>query len=112
MSERELAERLGDLDVDDHVRVTTTEGTTFEGGANPIDYVPEESLRVEVRPGNTDDRYEMSAEYEDGWSDVNVRMADMAGEDTTWEDLGTVEHVDARGEDEWNWGTSDSESAE
>ena len=108
MGERELAERLGDLEVDDHVRVTTTEGTTFEGGANPIDYVPEESLRVEVRPGNTDDRYEMSAEYGEGWSDVSVRMADMSGEDTAWQDLGTVERVNVREEEEdWDWGTSD-----
>ena len=94
MSERELVEKLGRLELNETVRVTTTDDETFEGPASPIDYVPEESLRVEVRPGNTDDRYEMSAEYDGNWSDVSVRMADMAGEDTEWQDIGTVERVE------------------
>lgn len=108
MSDRDLAERLGDLDVNDDVRVTTSDDTDFEGPANPIDYVPEESLRIEVRPGNTDERYEMRAEYDDGWSEVRARGTDMAGEDTEWRDLGTVERVEAEGDDEdnWEWGVS------
>jgi len=132
MSDRDLPERLGDLDVYDTVRITTTEGTSFEGPASPIDYVPEESLRVEIRPENSDERYELRADYEDGWSDVSARLADMDGEDTAWQDLGTVESVaaesesgeskggegegvesgggnesgDSGGENSWEWGVS------
>ncbi|WP_135827992.1 hypothetical protein [Halorussus halobius] len=107
--DRDLAERLGDLDVDDRVRVTTTGDAGFEGPASPIEYVPEASLRVEVRPENSDERYEMRADYDDGWSDVTARSADMAGEDTEWRDLGTVERVEVGSEgdaDDWEWGVS------
>ncbi|MFC7080714.1 hypothetical protein [Halorussus caseinilyticus] len=108
MSETELVERLGGLDPNDRVRVTLADGTTFEGPASPIDYVPEESLRVEVRPeGGTTDRYELSAEYDAGWSEVSVRHADAAGESEGWEDLGAVEAVEpGDDEGEWNWGTA------
>ncbi|WP_157971633.1 hypothetical protein [Halorussus litoreus] len=112
MSDRDLAERFGDLDVNDRVRVTT-DGTEFEGPASPIDYVPEESLRVEVRPENSDERYELRAEYEDGWSDVAVRLADMDGEDTAWQDLGTVERVEAESESgESKGGEGENEGSE
>jgi|SRR6056297_377838 len=108
MSDRHLAERLGDLDVNDRVRVTTTDDTTFEGPASPVDYVPETSLRVEIRPKNTDRRYEMRASCDDGWGDVAVRLAEMDGDDTEWQDLGAVERVEVASDDEddWNWGLS------
>jgi hypothetical protein len=100
MSERELVEQLGDLEVGDRVRVTLSDGTTFGGQANPIDYVPEESLRVEIRPEDDPERYEIRSKYEDGWSEVRARGANMAGEATEWEDLGTVEDVERRENDE------------
>ena len=105
MDERELVERLGGLEVGDRVRVTLSDDTTFEGQANPIDYVPEDSLRVEVRPeSGSGDRYEISSKCEDdGWSELQTRHADMAAEATEWEDLGTVERVET--EDDWDWGT-------
>lgn len=107
MSERELVEKLGSLDVDDAVRVTTTDGTTFEGPADPIDYVPEESLRIEVRPENSDERYEIRGEYDGEWGEMRARGVEMAGEDTEWEDLGRVEHAEVSDDgDDWNWGVS------
>jgi hypothetical protein len=105
MDERELVERLGELEVGDRVRVTLSDDETFEGQANPIDYVPEDSLRVEIRPeSGSGDRYEISSEYDDGWSELQTRHADMQAEATEWEDLGTVERVETEGE--WDWGTS------
>ena len=108
MSESELVERLGEADLNDRVRVTLSDGTTFEGPASPIDYVPEDSLRVEVRPeGGSTERYELSAEYDDGWSDLAVRHVDAADGDDDWEELGTVERVEVGGdEDDWDWGAS------
>ena len=93
MSDRELVERLGGLEVGDRVRVTA-EDETFEGQANPIDYVSEESLRVEIRPGDGNDRYEINAEYDDGWSEPKVRHTPGNGPDADWEKLGTVDAVE------------------
>jgi hypothetical protein len=95
MSETELAERLGATDVGDQLSVALADGTTFEGPASPVDYVPEESLRIEIRPeGGTTDRYELRADYDGEWSDVSVRHADPTEDDDGWESLGTVEHVE------------------
>jgi hypothetical protein len=94
MSDTELVERLGEMEVNDWVRVSLSDGASFEGPANPIDYVPEDSLRLEVRPGGgTTERYELSAEYNDDWSEPTVRHTD-AGEEAGWEGLGTVESVE------------------
>ncbi|NHN58281.1 MULTISPECIES: hypothetical protein [Halorussus] len=108
MSESELVERLGEADLNDRVRVALADGTTFEGPASPIDYVPEESLRVEVRPGDgSTERYELSAEYDDGWGDLSVRRSDAADGDAAWEELGRVEQIEVGGdESDWDWGTS------
>ena len=100
MDERELVERFGGLEVGDRVRVTLSDGTTFGGQANPIDYVPEQSLRVEVRPEDDPERYEMRSEYDGEWSEIRVRGADMKADETEWEDLGTVESVDRAENDE------------
>ncbi|USZ68648.1 hypothetical protein NGM10_02635 [Halorussus salilacus] len=87
----ELAEALGEVGVDDRLRVTTEDGTAFEGRASPVDYVPEESLRIEVRPEDGGvDRYEIRATYDDGWSDPLVRHAEADAEDGSWTELGRV----------------------
>jgi len=100
MSETALAERLGAVEVGDHVSVDLGDGTTFEGPASPVDYVPEESLRVEIRPeGGTTERYELSAEYDGEWSDLSVRHTDAADSDAGWESLGPVEHVEVSGDE-------------
>ncbi|UPV99538.1 hypothetical protein M0R88_13545 [Halorussus gelatinilyticus] len=108
MTEHELAERLGAAEVGDHVTVDLADGTSFEGPASPIDYVPDESLRVEVRPeGGTTERYELRAEYDGEWSDLSVRHVDIADGDAEWEPLGDVERIEVRADDEeWEWGPS------
>ncbi|WP_435179333.1 hypothetical protein [Halorussus sp. AFM4] len=106
MSGTEAVERLANAEQNDTVRVELSDGTTFEGPASPIDYVPEESLRVEVRPeGGTTERWELSAEYDGGWSDLTVRHADAA-ENEDWEDRGTVERLRVGDEEDWDWGAS------
>ncbi|WP_134669062.1 hypothetical protein [Halorussus marinus] len=92
-----LAETFGEVDAEDTVRVVLDDGTEFEGRASPVDYVPDESLRVEVRPRDrAGERYEISGEYDEGWSDLTVRRADMDGDETEWARLGTVESLEAR----------------
>ena len=92
----EVAETLGEVGADDRIRVWLEDGTEFEGRASPVDYDAEDSLRIEVRPQGENDRYELSATYDEGWSDVEVRhvVADVG--DASWSDLGTVEDVEIR----------------
>ncbi|WP_132057632.1 hypothetical protein [Halorussus amylolyticus] len=105
----DLVEILGDVDVDDHLRVTLDDGTEFEGWASPVDYVPEESLRIEVRPeGGTTDRYEISAAYDDGWTDPTVRHAEADAESGSWGDLGGVEGVEVESESGQMQGRTDA----
>jgi hypothetical protein len=107
MSQIELVERLGEMELNGRVSVTLSDGGTFEGPASPIDYVPEESLRVEVRPedGPTE-RYELSSEYDDEWSELAVRRTDASEDEAGWEEVGGVESVAiGGGEEAWNWGT-------
>jgi len=100
MSETELIERLGAAELNELVKISLSDGTTFEGPASPIDYVPEDSLRLEVRPeGGTTERYELSAEYDDGWSQLTVRHTDANEKGSGWEELGTVEDVEVRGDE-------------
>ncbi|WP_137283251.1 hypothetical protein [Halorussus salinisoli] len=101
MSQTELIERLGDAEQNDHVEVTLSDGTTFEGPASPIDYVPEESLRVEVRPeGGSTERYELSAKYDDGWTELTVRYTNAADDVEGWEELGEVREVEVGGDED------------
>ncbi|MFC4449661.1 hypothetical protein [Halorussus aquaticus] len=101
MSEPELVAPFAEAEQNDRVRVTLSDGTTFEGPVSPIDYVPEESLRVEVRPEEgTTERYEISAKYDDGWSELAVRGVSMEGEDSEWKELGEVESVEFAGEND------------
>jgi len=93
----DLAETVREISADDNLHVVLDDTTEFEGRASPVEYVPEESLRIEVRPRNdAGERYEIRGEYDDGWSDLTVRRAEMAGEATEWEELGTVDSLEAR----------------
>lgn len=66
---------LGNLDLGDQVRGTLDDGTTIEGEASPIDYMPSEHLRVELE--SVDDssvRYELITHYKSGkWGPLRVR---------------------------------------
>ena len=95
----DLAETLGEMDVNDYVRVTLTDGTTFEGRADPIDYDPEASLRLEVRPPDEPtERYEIRSEYDGEWTEPAVRRVTTDDPDADWEEVGTVEEVAATDE--------------
>lgn len=88
-----LAERLGEAELYSTVTLKLADGTTIEGKASPINYVPDDSLRMELRPEgeNSSRRYAVEAHCEDGeWEPPTVREIDPATE-SDWEDLGTVE---------------------
>lgn len=87
-------ETLGELDLYQHVEVTVDDGTTVSGRAGPIDYVPGESLRVEVEPEDGENvRYQFRADREEGeWEDVVARRITPDRDD--WEDLGIVTGVE------------------
>ncbi|MFC4549248.1 MULTISPECIES: hypothetical protein [Halorussus] len=93
----QVVENLEAVEVDDRLRVALEDGTEFEGRASPVDYDPEDSLRIEVRPQGENDRYELRATYDEGWSDVTVRHVVADAPDAQWEDVGTVRSVEIRG---------------
>lgn len=89
--------KLGSLGVFDHVHVLLDDDTELEGRATAIDYVPEESLRLELRPRNSGVRYELSAEHDEShWSPIRVRRCDTDAEALQWESLGNVVSVSVR----------------
>lgn len=91
--------KLGSLGVFDHVQVLLGDDTELEGRATAIDYVPEERLRLELRPRNSGVRYELSAEHgESRWSPIRVRRCDTEADADAlqWESLGNVVNVSVR----------------
>ena len=87
------AETLGDLDVYQHVTVTLDDGTTLAGRANPIDYMPEQSLRLELEPDDEENvRYQFTASYDGEWEEVRAQR--VAADDEDWNDIGTVTEVE------------------
>lgn len=89
----EIVERLGDVDWNDEIEVTLADGTVFAGRVSPINYVPEERLRIEVQPTADENvRYEISSNYDDGgWSPAEVRRIEVGEDD--WTPLAEVESV-------------------
>lgn len=87
------AAQLGELELGATVQLTLLNGTTIAGIAGPIDYVPDERLRLELRPRDDSSiRYEAKALCDDaGWSPVTVRR--YARGDDDWEVLGVVKGV-------------------
>lgn len=91
------ATTLGEADVFDHVHVLLSDDSDLEGRATAIDYVPKESLRLELRPRHSGVRYELSATHGGSrWSPVHVRRCDTEAEVGEWEDLGKVKSVSVR----------------
>lgn len=87
------AEQLGGVELGAAVRVTLLGGEIISGTTGPIDYVPTESLRLELRPREDSSvRYEIRAVVEEtGWSPVTVRRFELGDDD--WEVLGVVRSV-------------------
>lgn len=89
--------QLGELDVFDHVRISLTDGGEVEGRATAIDYIPNESLRLELRPRHSGVRYELSADHGGSrWSPIQVRRCDTEADVVEWESLGNVQGVSVR----------------
>lgn len=91
-----LIERLAAIERDDHVTVVLSDDTTISGRVNPMEYVPEDHLRFEIRPdGDSDTRFEIVSSYEDGgWT--AVRANQIESDEREWESLGEVTSVDVK----------------
>lgn len=82
----DIVERLGEVQQHDRLTVDVDDGTTVEGTAAPVNFDPNDRLRIEIRPDDGDERYDLSATLEDGeWTPVGVRR--QAG-DADWEEVG------------------------
>ena len=90
---RALIERVAGIERDDHVRITLSDDTVIEGRVNPMEYLPGDHFRFEVRPdGDSDARFEVVASHEDGeWTPVRANR--IAGDETEWEPVGEVASV-------------------
>ncbi|WP_089697781.1 hypothetical protein [Halogranum gelatinilyticum] len=88
---------LGGLEPFDYVQILLSDERQIEGRATAIDYVPNESLRLELRPRHSGVRYELVAEHGGTrWSPVHVRRCDTEADETEWEDLSNVRGVTVR----------------
>lgn len=88
-----LAERLGEVELYTDVTLELDDGTTVEGRASPIDFDPDEHLRMELRPmgEHSGRRYEIHAHCREGeWESPNVRRIDPATEEE-WTELGELQ---------------------
>lgn len=86
-----LIETLSDFGQKQRVRIETEDGTTVEATISQFDYVPDEKLRLELSPEESDEyqRYQVRSHIEDGtWTPIDLRGYQQdRGE---WTDLGTV----------------------
>ncbi|WP_408958239.1 hypothetical protein [Natrinema sp. 74] len=85
---------LAEVNVYDELRVTLLNGTSVEGRASPVDYVPEDHLRIEIKEEDDDTettRYEISAAYVNGeWEHPRVRRYKYGVEEDKWVSVGKV----------------------
>lgn len=86
---------LTEVNVYDELRMTLLNGGSIEGRAGPVDYVPEDHLRIEIEEQDDDDaettRYEISAAYTDGeWERPRVRRYKHGVEEDKWVSVGRV----------------------
>ncbi|MFC7045996.1 hypothetical protein ACFQH6_11740 [Halobacteriaceae archaeon GCM10025711] len=89
-----LIQTLAGLDIFDEARVTLDDGTTIRGRCNPITYTPNERLRMEIRPRDEDERYDLRARYaDDEWDTPVVRQ--YVDEDNDWTELGELHAIRA-----------------
>ncbi|GAB3673352.1 hypothetical protein [Halopiger thermotolerans] len=84
---------LTEVDVHDELRVTLLNGTSVEGKAGSVDYVPEDHLRIEIEEEDETEttRYEISATYTDGeWERPRVRRYKHGTETDKWIPVGEI----------------------
>ena len=88
----DVIDDLGEVGQHDRVTVELDDGSTVSGVAQPVTFDPNERLRIELRPRDGDERYELSATAEDGeWTPVGVRFRTDDAEG--WEEVGEVTAV-------------------
>ena len=89
-----IIETLGDLGQKQRVRLTFEEGTTIEARINQSVYTPDENLRLELTPDESDEyqRYQVHAHFEDdAWTPTRVRG--YRQDDETWTSFGVITDV-------------------
>ena len=102
----DVIDNLGEVGQHDKVTVELDDGSTVSGVAQPVTFDPNERLRIEVRPKDSNERYELSATVEDGeWTPVGVRL--RTDDTDEWEEVGEVASVTR---DEGNDPAADSAS--
>jgi hypothetical protein len=84
---------LGDLELGETIQLTTLNGQTISGRAGPIDYTPDDWLRIEIEPEDgAPIRYELATRAEDfGWNPITVRRYQQGDED--WVSMGILRTV-------------------
>lgn len=86
-----LIETLSDFGQKQRVRIETEDETTVEATISQFDYVPDEKLRLELAPEESDEyeRYQVRSHAEDEtWTPINLRGYHQ--ERGEWTDIGTV----------------------
>ncbi len=94
-----LIETLSDFGQKQRVRIETEDGTTVEATISQFDYVPDEKLRLELAPEESDEyeRYQIRSHAEDGtWTPIELRGYHQ--ERGEWTDIGTVADATPAGE--------------
>ena len=90
-----IVDALGELEPQDDVRLTLDDDSTVEGAVAVVDYVPDESLHVEIEAtdGETT-RYRVLSNYaDDGWATPDVERTEPTSSDAEWEALADVDSV-------------------
>jgi hypothetical protein len=88
-----LTNTLDELLPGNYVEVTLDDGTTMEGPASPVDYLPDDRFRIEISPGTESiRRCEISARYVEGeWETPEVRHYSLGDDD--WTVAGVVDDM-------------------
>lgn len=87
----DVVDDLEAVGIHDRVTVELDDGTTVAGTAAPVDFDPNDRLRIELRPDDGDERYELAASIDDDeWSPVRVRR--QSG-DEDWTEMGEAASV-------------------
>ncbi len=60
----ELIEHLGNIERDEYIVISLTTEEKIEGRVSPMEYMPEDQLRFEIRPEEDfNARYEVTSNY-------------------------------------------------
>ncbi|WP_433633897.1 hypothetical protein [Halomicrococcus sp. NG-SE-24] len=88
-----FTETLDELLPGHDLTITLDDGTTMEGRASPVRYVPDDRFRIEIDPADESiRRCEVSSKYVDGaWEPPQVRHYALGDDD--WTVVGEAENL-------------------